>query len=235
MNCLEYRHALLVNPTEQSDDMLEHKQSCEVCAAFTREQKAMESDLHTALEVPIPDGLASRVLLRHSVEQKQAPAWRQWPTLAMAASVLFATVLIVQLQFNTELINEQAIEQVALKHVYDEEKHLQDRNNVSLAELNKMLQVASLKLNQQPSTVNYAGQCDIRRDQGVHMVMDGEKGPVTVLFMPKEYVTEPLSLADGRFDVRVIPIKGGSLAIIGEKGEPIEKIESQLRQNIVYI
>lgn len=232
MNCIEYRHALLVNPRSQNRNMQEHLHSCETCAQFTHEQMVLEARMQNVMQLDVPEGLASRILLRQSVEQKRTGRMK-WSYFAMAASIVFAGVLAVLLQATP--IFEQPIEQLALQHVYAEEKHLADRHNIPLAELNSILQVANVQLREHETTIHYAGKCDIRDDAGAHVVMAGEQGPVTLLFIPGEHVSSRQRLDDARFKVIVTPIEGGSLAIIGDKTEPLQRLEQQLRRNMVFI
>jgi hypothetical protein len=192
----------------------------------------LEARLQNVMQVDVPDGLASRILLRQSVEHKRAGRMK-WSYFAVAASIIFAGVLTVFLQ--TTPVFEQPIEQLALQHVYAEEKHLADRNNIPLAELNSVLQVANVQFREQNSTIHYAGKCDIRNDAGAHVVMAGEQGPVTLLFIPGEHVSVRQQLDDAHYKVVVTPIKSGSLAIIGDRAESLLRLEQQLRQNMVFI
>jgi hypothetical protein len=67
--------------------------------------------------------------------------------------------------------------------------------------------------------VRYAGVCDIRRRPGAHLVLAGERGPVTVLLMPDERVSQRTA-ARRRPEGVILPVDGGSLAIVGSRGEP---------------
>ncbi len=78
-------------------------------------------------------------------------------------------------------------------------------------------------------TVNYAGNCDIRNKQkGAHIVLQGKKGPVTVLIMPAEEVTARRRISDQRFHGVIIPAPRGSYAIVGEHDEALEPYVKQL-------
>lgn len=63
MNCLELRRQLLAAPRELGAEAQEHRRSCAACAAFAEEQQMLEEKLHAELRVPVPEGLADRVLL----------------------------------------------------------------------------------------------------------------------------------------------------------------------------
>ena len=121
MNCLEFRRLLLVQPRNITSEHRAHMERCSRCAEFAESVANDEDALEQALLVPVPDGLADRVLLRHSIRSpnrvanddealKQAllvpvpegltdrvllrhsmRSPNRWSTLALAASLIIAT------------------------------------------------------------------------------------------------------------------------------------------------
>ncbi|MFW2439606.1 MAG: DUF3379 family protein [Arenicellales bacterium] len=81
--------------------------------------------------------------------------------------------------------------------------------------------------------LNYANNCQIRKNTGAHLIVNGENGPVTVLVMPGEHIDEDINITPRRFDVAIYSTVYGSLAVVGEKGEQIPPIAEKMLLNIV--
>ena len=122
-----------------------------------------------------------------------------------------------------------------LAHVNNELYHLNDKNDVQDAELKLLLKSVGGRLNETLGKINYAGQCNIRKQKGLHLVVEGEVGPVTVLLMPGEDISQRISVADVRFKGVILPIPVGSAAILGEQGEPLEKFEQKLMNSVSWV
>ena len=76
--------------------------------------------------------------------------------------------------------------------------------------------------------VIYAGACQIQRHLGTHLVLQSRTGPVTVLLMPGEYVARHMAIRDPHFQGVILPVRNGSIAIVGQNAASIEPIEHEL-------
>lgn len=101
-------------------------------------------------------------------------------------------------------------------------------------ELKDLFETVDTELQGNLGLIHYAGTCHIRKHDGVHLVMQGEIGPVTVLFMPGEEITRSSDITNGRFRGVIVPTPNGSMAILGEEGEPIQRIEEQLKSSVSW-
>ena len=221
MNCLEFRHACLTEPEGPDSEFRSHAESCRTCHDFLAEQRQMEERLRRVLTVEPPDGLAARIRLRQSF----AP--RRWaPRLAVAATVLLAiTATSMTYLWNRPL----SLEAEVLAHIEAEPEALAAQGPASTDKLAAVLRALGAHLESMPGEVRYAGICDIRRRPGAHLVFNGERGPVTVLLLPDEQLSQRAPLRAGNYEGVVLPVSGGSLAIVGLRGEPLEVMEQRLR------
>jgi len=193
------------------------------------------------VDVDVPDGLSSRILLRqrltsphltspHLTSQQQHNRRRNgW--LAFAASLILGLAVLLGVEHQ---IAEPSLEQAVLRHVNDELHHLKDNYDLDLAKLNRVLGDYGSKVESLSNRrINYAGACQMRRLRGAHLVIDGEQGPITVLLMPSEFVDAHKPIKDKRFQGVITPVENGSLAILGEDPKEVERLErnfvSQLR------
>ena len=84
------------------------------------------------------------------------------------------------------------------------------------------------------SRLRQRGRCRIRRWDGVHLVLRGRAGGVTVLLMPQEYRREPERVSSRRFSGVILPTPNGSMAVIGEKSEPLEDAARRIQGAILW-
>lgn len=226
MDCLSYRREVLQDPQSQAAQLVGHRNGCAVCARFTQELQQFEQSMRDAMQIDAPEGLASRIILHQQLAQRQPrkPVW-----LALAASVLL-TVMLVFAFYPAQV----SLQQVVLNHVNGELKHLHDQHNVSVSKLNQILLTQGTQIKQLTRTVNYAGACPIRDYKGTHMVLQGKRGVITVLLMPKEYTQGRQSFRDERFQGVIVPTNNGSMAIVAEDPQEINELEQELKQQLEF-
>ncbi len=230
MNCIECRRLLLTDPKSTDPQLTAHLQSCEQCKQFASNLHSFELGLKQAVMVDVPEGMASRILLRQRMTEQKRPRRYQW--LALAASLLITFTLVVTIGLGPS--QQPTLEQAVFKHLHDELHHMHEKNNVSVSALNLILKPhgAKLKTNR---TINYAGACPIRRYQGAHVVLDDKRGPVTVFIMPSEPVTQRTTINDEHFQGVIIPTANGSVAIVAEEPEQVRSVEQELKTQMQII
>ncbi len=76
--------------------------------------------------------------------------------------------------------------------------------------------------------ISYAQTCVINGMKIPHLVLQGKKGPITLLLMPDEKVSGPVSLTGESVNGVILPLGDGSIAIIGERDEQIQDLEQRV-------
>lgn len=224
MNCMGFRRAVSVRPASQDPEVLAHRRDCADCDAFARRQADFERTLGEAARIPVPEGLASRVLVAHGVGLEGRNRVRR-----RRLRVTFAASVALGLIASWLGLRPEPLERAVLGHLDAERSHLEDRRDLSAEQVSQVLAPLAIAVEADLGQVHYAGTCWIRRHLGAHLVLPGERGPVTVLFMPGEHVAGRLPVRDARFRGIIVPAGRGSMAIVGEPGEPLEGIERRLR------
>ncbi|MBI3560207.1 MAG: DUF3379 family protein [Gammaproteobacteria bacterium] len=225
MNCLEFRRQLLSTPLAKSPVIAEHRLVCPACASYAARALALEHALKNSLQVDIPEGLASRVLLR----QRLATRRRFWQRglWAVAATVLLSVGIAMNWPGSSTSLS---LEESVLAHVEHEQRHLHAHDNVSLEKVNHQLQKYGAHLVAAVATINFASPCAMRRAAGFHLVFQGEHGPVTVLIMPGDPIDRRQIIADQHYRGVVVPIQNGSLAIVAQNSQDLAMIEQRLHK-----
>jgi hypothetical protein len=67
-----------------------------------------------------------------------------------------------------------------------------------------------------------------------HLVIQGEHGPVTILLLPDEAVDDAVELEGESINGVLLPVGGGSVAIIGEKDEKLESIRQNVMNSVTW-
>lgn len=228
MNELEFLRRCTIDPHDPDEALARKAEERPEYARYLKEQREFDDLLRAAAgDIPAPDGLADRILWRHAKEQRKSRS-RIWQGgLAMVASLVLVIGLVWVVQ-----VDRTALDRVVLAHVYGELSHLHEDARPSNDEINRVLAGIGATMTGPLGEVHYAGACDIREHSGAHLVLAGEQGPVTVLLMPGEHVDQAEPVTDKRFQGVIVPTPTGSMAIVGERHEPLERLEGMLRSGI---
>lgn len=232
INCLMVRRALLSDPYRLGDRIVQHLQDCTQCQQFAANIRDMDADIHSSLDVDIPAGLADKILLAKGVStslQRQKKSQQ----LKFALASLMLTLSSIAIYFHLD--EPTRIEQIALAHVQGELHHLEDRENIQLAQLNTILRAFNMKLESTPNIINYAGTCQIHNSSGAHIVFQGEHAPITMLLMPGEVTSIRKNIMGARFKGIILPLEKGSIALITDKSENLSAFERQLYRQLSFI
>lgn len=221
MNCLEFRRRLMIDPFCKDEDLHEHEAKCPDCANFARDLRAQETRMRALLrEVSPPEGLAERVQLAARFEENTNTRQRWW--YAIAASVLLVIgVSMISVWTTSMERSDIALAQSVIHHIEDEANHLREAQPVSDGRLKWVFNRFGAELAADIGQVNFAAECLMRKKNGVHLVLPGEVGPITVFFMPGEQAASTIEVAAGRFQGEIVPTDWGSIAVVGEKGETL--------------
>lgn len=230
MDELELRRRCYAEPNDPSPEFRAALAEDPRARQLAENMRRFDRNLEAALkQAPVPDGLAGRILLRTGFERRRRRHRRQLGYLALAASVVLAVALTL-----LPLGGPRDFPSLALAHVYGEMDHLEERTAVGEQQLRAMLQRVGGELTASIEGLRFAGLCPSPRGTALHLVVDGEMGPVTILYVPGAKLDGGEKLfGDQRFvGLARAQAQGGSLAVIGHPGEPLEQVAARLQQRI---
>jgi hypothetical protein len=232
MNCLEFRRLALANPQHPGPAALEHEAACPACARFYLELRQQEEVLYQALSIPIPEGLADRVLLlaRPRLIDRFGPP-RVWLP-ALAATL----VLALGLAFMTPRgMSPETLAAGVIAHVRHEPEVLAAEGRVPMAKLVRAFErgggrfIAGQPL-EETLQATHAGRCPLPGGgTGEHIVLRTAQGKVTLILMPSKPVAAALHLFKDGLAVSVLPAGEGSLALVAESDDLVRDAETDLR------
>ena len=222
MNCLEFRQHVLADPHATTPDYQRHVAECATCTGFLAEQRAFEQKLMRAATVEAPAHLRERIVLRQTVHR--ARGLRVLRHAAALAVVVGGTLGVLTWRESTA--------EAVVDHIVAEPDHLRAQSRVDARTAYAVLLRVGLTLRGDLGEVRYAENCPIGRALGAHLVLAGQRGPVTVLVLPDRPVPARQMLHAAGFNGMIIPAARGSIAIVGMPGEALSTFEQRLREAV---
>jgi len=234
MDDLEFRRRAYAEPDCQDKDFIAFKNSSLENSRFVDELKLLDDKLKQGLHIKAPEDLIENIKLQQTLASHQSSRkkMRLW---SMAASVFLVLSVTFNYLTNTDNISNQVLSDNVMEHIYHELDHLYEKQNKSLAQVNQLLAEFGGNITQVSGQVNYLGSCDIAHTKGVHMVVQGEVGPITVMLLPGVPVDSQHEIKDKRFKGIIVPGKKGSIAIVGEKSESLQALKDELALQFHWI
>ena len=229
MTCNDYQEALTANPA--FEDESGHLDSCASCQAYRAEMVAFDEKLAAAMDIYVPEltlpelpkletGNVVSLASRRGIPK---PAW-----FALAASVLLAAII----GFRMTAVEESygTLKEQVLAHVDNELGALRVSSvPVSDNRLARTVPDNIATMNHDAGLITYAQSCTINGRSVPHLVIQGEHGPITILLMPDEKVSRAITLDGVNIQGIILPVGGGSIAIIGDREEQLDRV----KQNVV--
>ena len=236
MNCEQYREAIAADPS--FDGGAGHLTECAACQAYRSEMQALDQTISRALALDVPElripdlpdlsTSKSDNVVALPNRKRLPPTW-----LAMAATVVLAA--FIGLRFISTGIEYESLADEILAHLDHEPAALRVTDvAVTDERLSSVVPASVATMDHSAGLITYAQSCKIGGHVVPHLVIQGERGPVTILLMPEEMVDAPQSLMGDNVNGVILPVGDGSIAIIGESNERLERIEAQVLKSVSW-
>ncbi|MEM9400851.1 MAG: DUF3379 family protein [Pseudomonadota bacterium] len=233
MDCNELKQKIYADPNAVTEAELAE---CEDCRVLLDEVRATDAQLKQAMSIDVPPlkmpelpaidtdnvvGLPTR-------RAKKAPMW-----LATAAAVTLAAFLGIN-TFFPDTSHLPLNDQIAL--VMDHDPWSMEVTDVPVSDrkLSRVVptRVADLS-HDDAGLITYARSCEINGNTVPHLVIQGERGPVTIILMPEEKVESATPLEARGYSGLIVPVGEGSIAIIGEDDpDSVERIRKGFESSV---
>lgn len=238
MNCLEFRRQALANPQHPGPAALAHEAVCPDCAHFYLALRQREEELYQALAIPVPDGLADRILLgaRPRLLDRLGPPRLWLPALAAALVLALGLNVMTPRGMSPETLAAGVID-----HVRHEPEVLAAEQQVPMVKLARAFERSGGEFMSEPGRAaakapvqaSYAGRCPLPGGgHGEHIVLKTPQGKVTLVLMPGKPVAAALRLFKDGLNVSILPAGEGSLALVAESDTLVREAEADLRRAV---
>lgn len=238
MNCTDYKKALTAEPGFRDESR--HVESCVDCQAYRDEIQVLDEKLIAAMafSVPelnmpdLPNLETENVVDLSSRRPTRRPVW-----YAMAASVLIAVIVAVRMIGTGALMEESygTLEEQVLAHLDREPRALRaSSTRVSDSQLSRVVPRNIASMNHEVGLITYAQSCSINGRAVPHLVIQGARGPITILLMPEEPLMEASTFEGINIKGVLLPVGNGSIAIIGDREEQLDQVKENVLDSVMW-
>lgn len=228
MNCEEFRRQTQIDPLARAEELSAHEDHCPACAAFARDARSQEIRLRAVLrEITPPNDLGDRVRVAARLEQQQ-----RWRYAAAFGLLLLIGVGMVLTHRSTIDAAQPALVSAVLEHIAAESDYLYREDEISTGRLHWLFERFGAKLTGNLGRISFANECLMHERTGVHLIVPGRAGPVTVFFMPGESTETDMPIASEGLTGTIVPTGWGSIAVVGGHGEDIDGLMDRMSRAV---
>jgi hypothetical protein len=221
MNCLEFRRIVLVRPLHPGGEAHQHSQECAACREFLARQCELDADIYLAMNVPVPDGLADRILVAQGLRNKR----RLWPWAIAATVALVAGLILVLSSYDRG--DELGREVIA--HVAAEPKSFELVSKHAAGLLPTALGLQGVRALSPLGEVTYSSLCPLAGQLARHVVVATSDGAITMFLMPDDPEKRRRALTEvNGMTAITVPAPRGSIAIVASNRSQALAIERAL-------
>lgn len=234
MDCLKSRRLLLAAPSEQSQEHRAHIHVCRHCESLA--QRLLESDrfLERMALIPIPDGLAYRVLHRALLLRPPQSMWQYAAAaaVAIASSVvaLFAVDAIESpgLATTAHAVGPTHPAVVAIAEVVEEDA-LPAVPPVEGARVQQGLKGLGLAFNAGHASARYVGKCHIDGSSDCdHIVVSAPDVHANVMLVRDYPINDRVLVEDRRMVALMSPAGHGGYIVVAQSLKAAKRVEKLL-------
>lgn len=234
MNFSEFKRLLGAEPRSGDPELQRARHSSPEFEEAAADAERFETKLERAALIPAPEGLMEDIMA--ITRQPSAPAKsRGWWPLALAASVLLA-VGAAGITWNMNRGWDSVEDYLVYHYRHDGEKLMARVDGGTASDVQTIL--AELDVQASPALADIIGvikYCPTPDGKGVHMILNTETGPVTVIYMPHTRVTDGEMLAFDNVEAVLVELQSGSAAIIGPDRQLLSSLTTIIQDSLVPV
>jgi hypothetical protein len=233
MNFSEFKRLLGADPRSGDPEFRRARHSAPEFEQAAADANRFEANLERATIIPAPDGLMDDILAisQQAPETTRRKGWRRF---ALAASILIA-VGAAGLSWNMNRSWDSVEDYLVDHYRHDGEKLILSADGAATAN-DVQAVLVELSVQASPALADIVGvikYCPTPDGKGVHMVLNTQAGPVTVIYMPDTEVTDKETLAFDNVAAVMVKLEKGSAAIIGPDAQDISRLYTIVHDSIL--
>jgi len=223
----------MADPYSKDQAFMLHREECPDCQNYIKGILAFDKRLAQAASVNrAPDDFKARLKLHHVIEQQEHRHQRfRW--MSYAAGVMLATAAVFfGVQNHQSNKNFDALYNQVVNHLELEPESFTTVQATAQARMQSHLaSYAGLRDVAELPGLRYSQLCPIGKHKTWHAVMDHGLGMVTVIYF-KDDVMPERSGAEKHDYVKVIKKESGSVMLLGDSQEAVDRAEDELTQSL---
>jgi hypothetical protein len=235
MDDLQFRRAIYSDPNNQDADTIAAQQDDPSKKQFAQDICKLDEKIKQALQVPVPDDLCNKLILRQTLASHQVHKRKTRVHLALAASVAIVGGLMLNfMQFSSAYSN---LGDYALAHVYHEQGSFANNatNQVTLTSLNQKMAAFDGNFSQSLGKLLFADYCRFDGMKSLHLVYQGKTSPVTVFIVPKnEQLSFSTNFNDEKLFGSSIEFNKSNIIVVADKNESLGQWQQNISETVSW-
>ncbi len=236
IDCEQFEKYYSIDPNGLDTEMLVHKENCKKCLQTVEQIRKLDRQIRAALEVEVPADLVQMLTKLPGRGSRHGKVIRQsiFGGFALAAS-FFLGVSLTTYRSNQSAPQPLELQQLVYNHIIGKPQALNALFPVKEALIKTTLKDFGVALKNPLGDVLHITLCPIADTHGLHIVIQGKTGPVTLLFLPTKTIHSREGFHKGRFAGYIEPAPTGVIAVVGEKDELLDGIEEMVENSIEWL
>jgi hypothetical protein len=233
MNFSEFKKLLGADPLNRDPEILRARASGPEFEKAARQAEIFEASLESAARFAVDaDALVEGILAARD-EQKRGHSWQRTGWLALAASVVLVSGMVVYMWDG--LVQPDTVEAYVQQHYgHDGEKMLAKAGApVDAAEVSRIMAKWGMEATPElAGRVTFIKRCITMDGMGAHMIVQTDQGPVNLIVMPKTPVNDRQLVQFGEMQAHLVSLGSASAAIIGRNDQSVSGLDQLVRRTI---
>lgn len=233
MDDLQFRRSIYADPKSTDPEVVSAKLNDPAKQKFAQELENFDLDIAKAMQVPVPEGLSQKLILRQSLASHQQQKRKSRIKLALAASITLTIGFVVnQLHFSHAY---NSVADYAIAHVNHEAHYFTNEGDahVTLASLNSKMTSFNASFSDTLGELMMADFCRFDGMKSLHLVYRGKTSPVNIFIVPdNDYMEFDKAFSSKAFNGVVSHHNNSRVIIVGDKQEPLGQWQQKLNQGI---
>jgi hypothetical protein len=226
MKCLDYRRVLLSSGGE-SEAMRGHRMECTLCTGMHDEHSAFETQIRRALEIPVPEGFAER-LLESAPQAGPGAASRHGRRRFLAAAAAAAGAIGIGLFAWRERDDPLAMACIQFV-IKDEAKSIMMGAMPRPEAVRALADTLPYERLARIGQIRHIAPCPFGEGTAYHVILMVPQDKVTLLIMPDTAMPSRARATHDGMHASVVPLRKGSVGVIGMNQAVVNSIVSSIR------
>ena len=235
MDDLKFRRAIYADPNNKDADIIAAQQEDASKKQFAQEICQLDERIKQALQIPVPEGLSEKLILRQTLASHQVHKRKTRVHLALAASVAVVGGLVLNfMQFSSAYNN---LGDYALAHAQHELGYVANNAalEVPLTSLNQKMATFAGHFSHSIGKLLAADYCRFDNMKSLHLVFQGKTSQVDVFIVPKnEQLAFNSSFNDQQRYGHAMAFKDNDIIIVADKNEPLDQWQQRISETVTW-
>lgn len=233
MDELEFRRRIYANPDDTDDALIEAAKQDMKQACFWNDIKTLDKQIEKAVDVPIPEDLANKLIWQQSMQDFARHKRRSRWYIALAASVAFVCGLSFTLWQHPANVDVEAAALAHMRYAEIEMSHSAEPVNMQL--VNAKLAQFGATLTADIGHIHSANYCHLDKLQSLHLIVDTPQGKMSVFILPQDKNTPvPDRFSDQDYHGQSFAARRANVMIVGHRGEDLSDMTNTIKQRLQF-